>query len=129
MLKGLKIAMIVYAAIGILLGLGLVFIPGKLLSASGLENVPSYVLWFELIIGIATIVPSFFYILAAQDPLKHIMWVQFAIVWSFFDLIANLYFVFRGIITFNMAGFVIIIDIIFMVALLILYPWRNVPVS
>ncbi len=129
MLKGLKVAMIVYAAIGLLLGLGLVFIPGKLLSASGLENVPGYVLWFEAIIGIATIVPSFFYILAARDLLKHIMWVQFAIVWSFFDLIANLYFVIRDIITFKMAGFVILIDIIFLAALLILYPWRKAPVS
>jgi hypothetical protein len=87
------------------------------------------VLWFESIIGVATLVPSFFYILAARDPLKHIMWVQFAIVWSFVDLIANLFFVIRGIITFKMAGSVIIIDIIFMVILLILYPWRKAPFS
>ena len=129
MVKGLKIAMIVYGAIGIFLGLGLVFFPGKLLSASGLENVPGYVLWFESIIGVATLVPSFFYILAARDPLKHIMWVQFAIVWSFLDLLANLFFVIRGMITFKMAGSVIIIDIIFMVILLILYPWRKAPFS
>jgi uncharacterized membrane protein YozB (DUF420 family) len=70
-----------------------------------------------------------FFILAARDPLKHIMWVQLAIIWSIFDLIADLYFIIRGDITFRMAGSALIGGVIFLVAFLILYPWRKAPVS
>jgi hypothetical protein len=60
MIKGLKITMIVNSAIRILWGLGLIFISGKLLSLAGMENVPSFVPWYQALIGNSFIASSVF---------------------------------------------------------------------
>jgi energy-converting hydrogenase Eha subunit C len=121
--------MIVWAVVGILFGLGFILAPEKLCSGFGFEKAPAYVPYFLAFIGIAYIVSGFFVIIAARDPLKHIMWVQLAIAWSLLDAIAALYFITRGNVNFSQAGMVPIIDIIFVVAFLILYPWRKTPVG
>jgi hypothetical protein len=92
---------------------------------AGLEKGPAYLPYFLMLIGNAWIGCSVFVIIAARDPLKHIMWVQAAIVWSLLDLITAAYCIIRGIVPFSQAGLVLIINIIFIVAFLILYPWRK----
>jgi hypothetical protein len=125
MIKGLKVAMIVWAVVGILVGLGLVFAPEQLRSMFGFEKAPVYVPYFLAFIGIPYIVAGVFVIIAARDPLKHIMWVQLAIAWSLLEVLTTLYFIIRGNVNFNQAGMVLIIDAIFVVAFLALYPWRE----
>ena len=123
MIKGLKVAMILWSAIGILAALGYIIVPQQMLA--GFQNGPSYLPYFLMLIGNAWIVCSVFVIIAARDPLKNIMWLQAAIAWSLLDLITAAYFIIRGIVPFNQAGIVLIINIIFIVAFLILYPWRK----
>jgi len=123
MIKGLKVAMILWSAIGILAALEYIFVPQQMLA--GLEKGPAYLPYFLMLIGNAWIGCSVFVIIAARDPMKHIMWVQAAIVWSLLDLITAAYCIIRGIVPFSQAGIVLIINIIFIVAFLILYPWRK----
>lgn len=123
MIKGLKVAMILWSAIGGLTALEYIFVPQQMLA--GFEKGPAYLPYFLMLIGNAWIVCSVFVIIAARDPLKHIMWVQAAIAWSLLDLITAAYFIIRGIVPFSQAGLVLIINIIFIVAFLILYPWRK----
>jgi hypothetical protein len=125
MIKGLKIAMIVWAVIGILYSLMFLFIPETLYPRLGLENAPASVPFFLAMLGNAYLVPSVFVILAARDPLKHILWVQLAIAWSILDLVAQLFYLIRGNINFGQAGPGMILDIVFVVAFLVLYPWRK----
>jgi hypothetical protein len=125
MMKGLKIAMIAWAVIGILFGLAFLFAPNQMGEGFGLSQVPTYVQYFLALLGNMYIVTSICVILAARDPLKHILWVQFAITGSLMDMIASLVFIIRGSLTFSQGGDNLIINIILVPALLIFYPWRR----
>ena len=117
--------LIVWAAIGILLGLGMIFAPEQLGAMQGYEKGPAYVPYFLAMLGISYIVPSVFIIIAAvRDPLRHIMWVQLAISVAILMVAVDVYSIMRGFVTFNQAGMGIIIDAVFFVALMALYPWR-----
>jgi hypothetical protein len=130
MIKVLKIAMILWAAVSILYGLYFLFLPQKVYSGLGLEQAPGSMTFFLGSFGIACIIPSIFVILATRDPLKHIMWVHMALAWSLVDIITTSYFIIQGNMTFSQAGIGIILDIIFIVVVsFILYPWRKAPVS
>jgi hypothetical protein len=129
MIKGLKVTMIIWAVVGILFGLGLVLAPEQLCSMFGFEQAPKYVPYFLGLLGIAYILGGVFVIIVVRDPLKHIMWVQLAIVWSILDALITLYFIMRGNVSFSQAGMVPIINVIFVVAFLVFYPWRKAPVG
>jgi hypothetical protein len=125
MMKGLKIAMIAWAVIGILFGLAFLFFPNQMGAGFGLSQVPTYVQYFLALLGNMYIVTSICVILATRDPLKHILWVQLAITGSLMDMIASLVFIIRGSLTFSQGGDNLIINIILVPALLIFYPWRR----
>ena len=127
MIKGLKVVMIVWSVIAILFGLGFVFAPGKLCSMFGFENPAPYVPYFLAFLGIAYIVVGFFVIVAARNLLKHVIWVQLAIVWSILDAVSALFYMTKGNVTFSQAGMVPILDGVLAVALLIFYPWHKLP--
>lgn len=129
MRKGLTVVMIVWGVVGILFGLGFVLAPEQLCSMFGFEQAPTYVPYFLGLLGIAYILGGVFVIIAVRDPLKHIMWVQWAIAWSLFDALSALYFIIRGNVNFSQAGMVPIMDVIFVVAFLVFYPWRKAPVG
>jgi hypothetical protein len=124
MIKGLKVAMIVYAAIGILFGLGYIFIPEQLGTMFGYEEGPAYVAAFAATIGVCLISACVFLIIAARDPLRNILWVKYAILFAILSLAAELYSTIRGYIDFSQSGMAIIIHAVFAVAFLALYPWR-----
>ena len=124
MIRGLKVVMIVWAAIGILLGLGLVFAPQQLGAMEGYAQGPAYVRYFLGLLGVNFIALSAFIIRAARDPLKHIMWVQFAIAVAILFVVVEAYSIGRGFVTFSQEGMPLIINAVFAVAFLALYPWR-----
>jgi hypothetical protein len=130
MIKGLKIAMIVWGAVGILAGLAHIFFLSQLAAMSGLEKGPAYMPWLGAEMGVSWIIPCVFVIIAAvRDPLKHIMWVQCAIAVAVLLLAADVYSTIRGFVTFSQVGGSIIMFAVFAVALLALYPWRAKPSS
>ena len=125
MIRGLRVAMIVWAAIGILLGLGLVFAPEQLGSMQGYAKGPVYMPYFLALLGATFIVFGAFIIIAARDPLKHIIWVQFAIVWAIIAVIIEASSIGRGLVTFEQVSMALIIDAVFAIAFLALYPYRT----
>lgn len=125
MVRGLKIAMIVFGSIEILLGLSLVVIPDQAASMAGVSEVSGYVVYAMASLGMCLIAPSFFLILAARNPLRHINWVKFAISWCILGVVGGLYSVTRGDVDFSHVGTQIIMDAVFAVAFLALYPYRR----
>ena len=125
MIKALKVVMIIWGVLGILFGLAYIFAPHELGNMLGYEEGPAYVAY--MLVGIATcfISISVFMIIAARDPLRHIHWVKFAILYCILSLVLGLYSIFRGYVDFDQAGMGIIIDAVFAAAFLILYPWRE----
>jgi hypothetical protein len=125
MIKGLKIAMIIWAAIAILVGTAYVFIPDKLAEMGGFEKAPAWADYVTALLGVCFVATGAFVIAAAvQDPLKHIMWVQFSIVVTILIAAVAAYAIMRGVVTFGQEGPLLIVNAVFAVVFLALYPWR-----
>jgi hypothetical protein len=125
MIKGLKIAMIIWAAIAILVGTAYVFIPDKLAEMGGFEKAPAWADYVTALLGVCFVATGAFVIAAAvRDPLKHIMWVQFSIVVTILIAAVAAYAIMRGVVTFGQEGPLLIVNAVFAVVFLALYPWR-----
>ena len=124
MIKPLKVTMIVYAVIGILFGLGYIFVPRQLAAMFGHDALPALAGALAAVLGASFVSACIFLIIAARDPLKHILWVKYAIVFAILMLAAELYSVIMGYLTLGQAGTAIIIHAVFAAALLAFYPWR-----
>ena len=124
MIRGLKIVMIIWAAIGILLGLAFVFFPTQLGAMQGYEKGPAWSPYLHAMLGITFIAIGAFLIVAARDPLRNILWVQLVITLTILMVAVEVYSLIRGFVTFEQVGMSIIIDAVFFVVFMALYPWR-----
>ena len=86
MINGLRISTIVWAIGGILFSLLYFFSSEKTVSSLGLEIGSFDIPFFLTYLGVAYLSFCVFFIIAARDPLKNILWIQLAMVWSFLDL-------------------------------------------
>ena len=124
MIKALKVTMIVFGVVEICFGLGFLFFLPAMGSMLGFEQVPDYIQYMGALLGLTLIPISVFIIAAARDPLRHIYWVKFAICWEVLGVLAGLYSVIMGYVSFGQAGMGTIWDAVVAAALLIFYPWR-----
>ncbi len=124
MIQALKVTMIVYAVIGILFGLAYIFVPRQLGAMFGHEGGPAFVYSLAAAYGVSLVATCIFLIIAARDPLKHILWVKYVIVFAILMLAAELYSFIIGYLDFSQAVMGIIIHAVFAAALLAFYPWR-----
>ena len=125
MIRGLKIALILYGAISILVGLAFIVVPNQVAASMiGLEEMPESMLYFMMMGGVMDIAVGVWLIVAGRDPLRHITWVKFAILWCLLAVVAGVYSIIQGVVDFNQVGMMIILDAVFAVAFLALYPWR-----
>jgi len=128
MVKGLKVAMIIWAAVAILVGLAYIFIPRQLGEMGGFEKGPAWVAYILALLGVCFVATGAFVIVAAvRDPLKHIKWVQFAIVVTILIVVVAVSSIMRGLVTFSQEGPLLIVNAVFAVVFLALYPWRAKP--
>ena len=125
MLRGLKIALIVYGAILILSGIASIIAPYQVASMSGLGEIAAQVPYFMALLGGCFIAVSVWFIVAGLDPLRHISLVKLAILWSSLGVVTGLYSIIQGAVDFSQAGFGVILDAVFAIALLALYPYRK----
>ena len=126
MIRPLKVTMIVYAVIGILIGLAMIFVPLQFFTMFGHEAWPASVAALGVECGVSFVAACIFLIIAARDPLKHILWVKYAIVFAILMFAAELYSPIIGYTDFSQAWTGIIIQAVFAAALLAFYPWRAV---
>jgi hypothetical protein len=130
MIKSLKVVLIIYGAISAVMGVMHIFAPDLLTAMMGLGEMPaacSPALYAMAMVGISFIAGGVYLIVAGtRDIIRHIYWVQFAILWAILAVAAGLYSVMRGYVTFEQVMMPIILDAVFAVALLALYPYRAV---
>ena len=124
MVKALKVTMIVYALIGILFGLAFLFVPRQTFAMFGNEAWPTSVAALAAELGASFVAAGIFLLIAARDPLKHILWVKYLIVLAILFFAANLYSVILGYSNFSDEVIGIIMNAVFAAALLAFYPWR-----
>ena len=126
MIKGLKVAMIVWAVIAILVGLAYIFLPDQLSAMGGFEKAPAWADYVLALLGVCFVATGAFVIAAAvQGPMKNIMWVQFAIVVAILITVVAASAIMRGLVTFSQEGPLLMVNGIFAVVFLALYPWRT----
>ncbi len=125
MIRGLKIALIVYGAIHVLLGFAFIVAPHQVGSMFGFGEIADYVPYIMAMFGGGFIAASFVFIVTGLDPLGHITGVKFAILWSVLGVVTQLYSMIQGAVDFSQAGMGIICDAVFAIAFLALYPYRK----
>lgn len=124
MIKALKVTLIVFGVRNILVGLGFIVIPQLFTNIWGSGEMADYVPYIMGALGISLIAPSVWLIAAARDPLRHITWVKFGILWMLLAVVVQLYSVIQSAVDFSQASIGIITDGFFAAALLAFYPWR-----
>ena len=125
MIKGLKVTLIVFGIVELIFGLGFTFLIQEMCEMFGLPEGPAYLQYFGALLGLTLIAVSIFLVAAARDPLRHISWVKFAILWAITGVVAGLYSVVMNYVDFGQAGMGIIWDAVVTIALLVFYPWRK----
>ena len=118
----LRNLMLLDAAVLILLGLLLIFIPTRVEAAFQFKDLPAGVSYILGLWGCGLVTMGLGYAAAATDPLRHLIWVQMGIARGALECILGAVFLARGVVTFQQAGIGIIVAALITVAYLLCYP-------
>jgi len=126
-LKALKVILIVYGAIAVVMGVLHIFAPDMLKAMMGLEEMPEAcmsALYAMAMVGVSFVAGGVYLIIAGtKDILRHIYWVQFALLWAILAVAGAVYSVLMGYVTFNQVMMPVIVDGVFFILLMAFYPW------
>lgn len=121
LLRGL---LILDATVLFLLGALLIFAPSQVTRAFGFKDLPPTVGYLIGMWGCMFATLGLGYLAAASNPLRHLVWVQVAIVRGALECVLGLVYLARGTVTFQQAGLGIIVAALISTAYLALYPQR-----
>jgi|WetSurMetagenome_2_1015567.scaffolds.fasta_scaffold144764_2 hypothetical protein len=110
------------AAVLLLLGVLLILFPQRIEVAFHFKDLPGGVDYIIGLWGCALATMSIGYLTAASDPIRHVAWVQVGIARGALELVLGLICLLRGTVTFQQAGFGIIIAGLMSAGYIVLYP-------
>lgn len=117
------------AAVLLLLGLLLIFFPGKVELAFQFKNLPEGVDYILGLWGCVLATLGLGYAAAATNPLRHLIWAQMGIARGLLECVLGLVFFARGLVSFQQAGLGIILAAAMSIAYLVCYPRRQAGVQ
>ncbi len=129
MIKALRVVLIVYGVILLVMGLGGIIFPDQISGLFGIEEVTDDIIYLAVIVSAFSISLGIWLIIAGRDPLGNIYWVKFAITKTVLFVVVELYLIIQGYVDFNQIVAAIILDGVFAVLFLALYPWRVARIS
>jgi len=121
-LRLLRLLMLADAAILFVLGALFIGAPGKVELAFKFHDLPDAVGYLIGLWGCVFATLSIGYAVAASNPLKHRVWVQVGIARGALECLLGLVYLARGVVTFQQAGFGIIVAGLMALAYGLLYP-------
>lgn len=121
-LKLLRFLLLADAVILFLLGALFIGAPGKVELAFKFHDLPDAVGYLIGLWGCVFATMAIGYAVAASNPLKHRIWVQIGIARGALECALGLIYLARGIVTFQQAGFGIIVAGLMALAYVVLYP-------
>ena len=122
MFRGLRMLLVLDSAVLLLLGVFLIFMPGRLETFFHFENLPNGVRYLLGLWGCVFATLGFGYAVAAAEPLRNIVWIQMGIARVALECLLGLYYVSKGVVTFQQAGIGIIAAGLIAVGYTVLYP-------
>ncbi|MSU57496.1 MAG: hypothetical protein EXS35_04830 [Pedosphaera sp.] len=119
LLRGL---LILDAAVLFLLGALLIFAPAQVERAFHFQDLPAAVGYMIGLWGCVFATLGLGYVVAATNPIRHLAWVQVGIARGALECLLGVFYLARGVVTFQQAGFGIIVAGAMALAYLALYP-------
>jgi hypothetical protein len=118
----LRNLLVLDAAVLFLLGALLIFLPTQVELAFHFQDLPAGVAYIIGLWGCAMATMGLGYVVAATNPIRHVVWVQVGIARGAAEVVLGLVCLARGTVTFQQAGFGIIIAGLMSLGYLVLYP-------
>ena len=113
------------AALLMILGAALIFAPIRVEEVFGFKDLPVGVSYILGLWGSVLATMGIGYLVAASDPMRHVVWVQMAIARNVLEGIFGAVCLARGIVNAQQAGFGIGVAIAVTLAYITLYPRAN----
>lgn len=110
------------AAILFLLGALLILAPHMVERAFDFSSLPPAVSYLIGLWGCLFATTGIGYVIAATDPLKHLVWVQVGIARGAIEAAVGIYYLAQGVVSVRQAGFGIVAALLISVAYIALYP-------
>src|SRR5437763_6689006 len=121
----LRCLLIIDVAVLFLLGALLIFAPVQVERAFHFQDLPPAIAYIIGLWGCVFATLAIGYAVAATDPLRHIVWVQVGIARGVLECVLGLVYLARGIVTFQQAGFALIVAALITIAYMFCYPRQS----
>jgi len=118
----LRYLLIIDAAVLFLLGVVLIFAPVRVERAFHFQDLPPAIAYIIGLWGCVFATLAIGYAVAATDPLRHLVWVQVGIARGVLECAVGLVYLARGIVTFQQAGFGLLVAALISIAYIFCYP-------
>ena|SRR5438093_82592 len=118
----LRILLAMDAAVLFLLGMLLVLAPKQVEAAFHFKDLPGGVSYIIGLWGCVVITLAIGYAAAALDPIRHVVWVQVGIARGALESALGATYLARGVVTWQQAGFGIVVAVLITAAYVIFYP-------
>lgn len=125
MKRALKVIMTVFGLVLILEGLLDIVVPEQRASIMGSGGSSSSAMFYMTILGATWVAAGFWVMAAGRDPSRHLNWVKFVITLPVLLLLALIFSIVRGYVSFDQVAVDLVSDAVFALSLLALYPRRN----
>jgi len=125
----LRLVLILDAAALFLIGAIFVVAPARALVLFGFPNAPANISFIIGTFGTVYATMGIGYVLAAQNPMRNIAWVQVAIARGAAECLFSIFCVVQGVVTFRQAGFSIVLPALIAIGCVLLYPRPELPSS
>jgi hypothetical protein len=125
LLRGLLIA---DAAVLFLLGGLLIFEPVQVEKSFHFQDLPPAVAYLIGMWGCVMATMGFGYLVAATHPMRHRVWINIGIIRGALESVLGIFYLARGTVTFQQAGFGTLLAALMAVAYVVLYPRLPRPV-
>src|SRR5438128_1454834 len=121
-MRALRIVLVLDAAVLFLLGFVLIFMPHQVAVAFGFPDLPEGVHYIIGLWGCVLVTLSMGYAVAAQDPRRHVVWIQVGIARGALECLLGISYAGVGVVSFRQAGFGIVVAGLMAAAYAVLYP-------
>jgi len=118
----LRILLALDAAVLFLLGLFLILAPKQVELAFHFKDLPNGVSYIIGLWGCILATMALGYGVASTDPIRHVVWVQVGIARGALECVLGTIYLARGVVTWQQAGFGIVLASLITVAYLVFYP-------